>query len=100
MTGTQLKAIKGKILIDGNGGPAVQNPLEGLGLVQGPPIFIATDLAEGRLVTVLDQWAPTPATGFFLYYPSPARCGRILLKDFRLLPGIVSKPVMDIGCGN
>jgi DNA-binding transcriptional LysR family regulator len=70
MTGTQLKAIKGKILIDGNGGPAVQNPLEGLGLVQGPPIFIATDLAEGRLVTVLDQWAPTPATGFFLYYPS------------------------------
>jgi DNA-binding transcriptional LysR family regulator len=21
-------------------------------------------------VTVLDQWAPTPATGFFLYYPS------------------------------
>ena len=44
--------------------------VEGLGLVQGPPIFIATDLAEGRLVTVLDQWAPAPATGFFLYYPS------------------------------
>jgi hypothetical protein len=35
-----------------------------------PPIFIATDLAEGRLVTVLDQWAPTPRIGFFLYYPS------------------------------
>jgi DNA-binding transcriptional LysR family regulator len=35
-----------------------------------PPIFIATDLAEGRLVTVLDQWAPTPPIGFFLYYPS------------------------------
>src|SRR6516164_4508882 len=44
--------------------------VEGLGLIQGPPIFIATDLAEGRLVTVLDQWAPTPVTGFFLYYPS------------------------------
>jgi DNA-binding transcriptional LysR family regulator len=44
--------------------------VEGLGLIQGPPIFITTDLAEGRLVTVLDQWAPTPATGFFLYYPS------------------------------
>jgi DNA-binding transcriptional LysR family regulator len=44
--------------------------VEGLALIQMPPIFIATDLAEGRLVTVLDQWAPTPATGFFLYYPS------------------------------
>jgi DNA-binding transcriptional LysR family regulator len=44
--------------------------IEGLALIQMPPIFIGTDLAEGRLVTVLDQWAPTPATGFFLYYPS------------------------------
>jgi DNA-binding transcriptional LysR family regulator len=44
--------------------------VEGIGLVQGPPIFIASDLAEGRLVTVLDQWAPAPVAGFFLYYPS------------------------------
>jgi DNA-binding transcriptional LysR family regulator len=32
--------------------------VEGLGLIQGPPVFIATDLAEGRLVTVLDHCAP------------------------------------------
>jgi len=27
-------------------------------------------LAAGPLVTVLDQWAPPPNEGFFLYYPS------------------------------
>jgi len=49
---------------------ARQAAIEGLALVQTPPIFIAGDLAARRLVTVLDEWAPTPATGFFLYYPS------------------------------
>ncbi|HEY2529808.1 MAG TPA: LysR family transcriptional regulator [Xanthobacteraceae bacterium] len=44
--------------------------IEGLALIQTPLLFIASDLSEGRLVTVLDQWAPTPVTGFFLYYPS------------------------------
>jgi DNA-binding transcriptional LysR family regulator len=47
-----------------------QAAIEGLALVQTPPIFIAGDLAARRLGTVLDEWAPTPATGFFLYYPS------------------------------
>jgi DNA-binding transcriptional LysR family regulator len=49
---------------------ARQAVIEGLALVQTPPVFIAGDLAARRLVTVLDEWAPTPATGFFLYYPS------------------------------
>jgi hypothetical protein len=49
---------------------ARQAAVKGLALVQTPPIFIAGDLAARRLVTVLDEWAPTPATGFFLYYPS------------------------------
>ena len=49
---------------------ARQAVIEGLALVQTPPIVIAGDLAARRLVTVLDEWAPTPATGFFLYYPS------------------------------
>jgi DNA-binding transcriptional LysR family regulator len=44
-------------------------------------VFIASDLAEGRLVTALDQWAPTPVTGFFLYYPS-RRQMRPALKAF------------------
>src|SRR5262249_3034188 len=44
--------------------------VEGLALVQTPLLFIASDLSEGKLTTVLEQWAPTPVTGFFLYYPS------------------------------
>jgi DNA-binding transcriptional LysR family regulator len=61
--------VKGRLVVN-SVTVARRAAVEGLGLVQGPPIFIATDLAEGRLVTALDQWAPTPATGFFLYYPS------------------------------
>ena len=61
--------VKGRLVVN-SVTVARRAAVEGLGLIQGPPIFIATDLAEGRLVTVLDQWAPTPATGFFLYYPS------------------------------
>jgi LysR family transcriptional regulator, regulator of peptidoglycan recycling len=44
--------------------------VEGLALIQTPLLFIASDLSEGKLTTVLQQWAPTPVTGFFLYYPS------------------------------
>src|SRR5712675_1751098 len=44
--------------------------VEGLALIQTPLLFIASDLSEGKLTTVLEQWAPTPVTGFFLYYPS------------------------------
>jgi len=44
--------------------------VEGLALTQTPLVFIASDLSEGKLTTVLEQWAPTPVTGFFLYYPS------------------------------
>jgi LysR family transcriptional regulator, regulator of peptidoglycan recycling len=61
--------VKGRLVVN-SVTVARRAAVGGVGLIQGPPIFIATDLAEGRLVTVLDQWAPTPATGFFLYYPS------------------------------
>ena len=61
--------VKGRLVVN-SVTVACRAAVEGVGLIQGPPSFIATDLAEGRLVTVLDQWAPTPATGFFLYYPS------------------------------
>jgi DNA-binding transcriptional LysR family regulator len=44
--------------------------VEGLALIQTPLLLIASDLSEGKLTTVLEQWAPTPVTGFFLYYPS------------------------------
>jgi DNA-binding transcriptional LysR family regulator len=44
--------------------------VEGLALIQTPLLLITSDLSEGKLTTVLEQWAPTPVTGFFLYYPS------------------------------
>jgi DNA-binding transcriptional LysR family regulator len=43
---------------------------DGLGLMQFPHEYFAPGLAEGRLVTVLDDWAPPPFEGFYLYYPS------------------------------
>jgi DNA-binding transcriptional LysR family regulator len=61
--------VKGRLVVN-SVTVARRAAVGGVGLIQGPPIFIATDLAGGRLVTVLDQWAPTPATGFFVYYPS------------------------------
>jgi DNA-binding transcriptional LysR family regulator len=47
-----------------------QAALDGLALMQVPSTFIASELAAGRLVTVLDEWAPAATDGFFLYYPS------------------------------
>jgi hypothetical protein len=38
--------------------------------MQLPLPYVAGELAANRLVTVLDQYAPPPSEGFFLYYPS------------------------------
>lgn len=43
---------------------------EGVGLFQTLRESVATELAEGRLVIVLEEYAPPPGAGFFLYYPS------------------------------
>jgi DNA-binding transcriptional LysR family regulator len=48
----------------------IQAALDGVGLIQVPLIYIASEIAAGRLATVLDDWAPAPIDGFFLYYPS------------------------------
>ncbi|WP_163267918.1 LysR family transcriptional regulator [Chelativorans alearense] len=44
--------------------------VEGTGIIQALHDMVAPDLAAGRLVTVLDDWAPPPVDGWFLYYPS------------------------------
>jgi DNA-binding transcriptional LysR family regulator len=49
---------------------AIRTAIEGEGLLQVPPEYVAPELASGRLVTILDDWAPPPVDGFFLYYPS------------------------------
>ena len=43
---------------------------EGFGLVQMPRGYLANAIAAGRLMTVLEEWAPPPIEGFFIYYPS------------------------------
>lgn len=48
----------------------VRAAIDGVGLVQILPQYVARELAEGRLVTVLEDWTPPPLDGFYLYYPS------------------------------
>jgi DNA-binding transcriptional LysR family regulator len=49
---------------------AVRAVSDGLGLLQFARLNFEPMLADGRLVTVLDDWAPPPFEGFYLYYPS------------------------------
>ncbi|MEB6335950.1 LysR family transcriptional regulator [Serratia rhizosphaerae] len=42
---------------------------EGLGLTFVPEDAIQEEVANGRLMTVLDEWCP-PLSGYYLYYPS------------------------------
>jgi DNA-binding transcriptional LysR family regulator len=53
--------------------------IDAMGLAQMPLPYVAPEVAAGRLVTVLDDWAPPPLDGFFLYYPS-RRHNRAALK--------------------
>lgn len=48
----------------------VRAAVEGLGLFQGTRTTVADEIAAGKLVTVLDDWAPPPLEGICLYYPS------------------------------
>jgi DNA-binding transcriptional LysR family regulator len=49
---------------------ALQAVVEGAGLLQMPRSVVEQELANKRLVTVLDDYQPPPLAGFFLYYPS------------------------------
>ena len=48
----------------------VRAAIDGVGMLQMLPQYVARELAEGRLVTVLDDWTPPAMDGFYLYYPS------------------------------
>jgi len=61
--------VEGPLIANGSTIP-LQAALDGVGLIQLPYAYVATELAAGRLVIVLDQFAPPPSDGFFLYYPS------------------------------
>jgi len=61
--------VEGRLVVN-SASLARRVAVEGLALIQTPLLLITSDLSEGKLMTVLEQWAPTPVTGFFLYYPS------------------------------
>jgi DNA-binding transcriptional LysR family regulator len=61
--------VEGPLIVNGSAIP-LQAALEGVGLIQVPVAYVAAEIAAGRLVSVLDQFAPPPSEGFFLYYPS------------------------------
>jgi DNA-binding transcriptional LysR family regulator len=44
--------------------------IDGVGVLQILPHYVAREIAEGRLVTLLDHWAPPPVEGLHIYYPS------------------------------
>jgi DNA-binding transcriptional LysR family regulator len=60
-------AVSGPLIA--NDFPTLQGAaLEGMGLVQLPEPIAKADLAAGRLVEVLERFAPT-TPGVFLYHP-------------------------------
>jgi LysR family transcriptional regulator, regulator of peptidoglycan recycling len=62
--------VEGPLIANGSATIPLTAAIEGLGLIQLPLPYVAGELSTGRLVAVLDQWAPPPSEGFFLYYPS------------------------------
>ena len=61
--------VEGRLIINGTG-IGLQAAADGLGLIQIHPAYVAEELEAGRLVKVLEDWAPPAIGGFFLYYPS------------------------------
>jgi len=60
--------VQGKLIVD-DIDLSIQAVLGGVGLAYLLYDYIASDIARGRLVTVLDDWTPR-LSGFFLYYSS------------------------------
>ncbi len=61
-------SVSGSLLVD-DLDLIIQAALDGAGLAWVAEDRVATQLASGTLVRVLEDWCP-PFPGFFLYYPS------------------------------
>ena len=61
--------IAGTLIVGESPALAVKAAVNGVGLLQLSPSFLTAELASGALVRVLEEWAPPPMQGFFLYYP-------------------------------
>jgi DNA-binding transcriptional LysR family regulator len=78
-------AVGGSVVVD-TVDLLIRSALDGAGLIFGFEEHVASHLASGALVRVLDDWCP-PFPGYFLYYPSrrqqPAALSA-LIQAFRL----------------
>jgi DNA-binding transcriptional LysR family regulator len=61
-------AVSGSLILNDASlmGPALQG---GVGLAQLPRAYVAAAIADGRLVSLIEEWQPSGAP-FALYYPS------------------------------
>src|SRR6516165_8046334 len=73
-------AVEGNFIVN-NPSLAVKAAQDGLGLLQAHHDYVEQFLVKGQLVSVLEDWAPPPFDGFFLYYPS-RRYIRLPLRAF------------------
>ena len=60
--------VNGQLTFNGHS-LGLRAALDGLGLGYCPEDLVAEDVADGRLVRVLEEWCP-PFPGYHLYYPS------------------------------
>ena len=60
--------VNGQLTFNGHS-LGLRAALDGLGLGYCPEDLVADDVADGRLVRVLEEWCP-PFPGYHLYYPS------------------------------
>lgn len=67
--GRRLEVVVTGSLIVTDGDLAVRAAIDGAGLARVPISSVARPIAEGRLVPLLQDWAP-PSVGFYLYYSS------------------------------
>ncbi len=44
--------------------------IDGAGVIQLLSAYIDPEVAAGRLIPLLEDWAPAPLDGYFLYYSS------------------------------
>jgi len=60
--------VKGSLIVN-DGDLAIRAALDGVGIARIPVSLIDTHIGKGRLIPLLEEWAPH-SVGFFLYYSS------------------------------
>jgi DNA-binding transcriptional LysR family regulator len=60
--------VTGPLVVDTFDTLLITAAMDGVGLLYAADILVTTELADGRLIRVLEDWSPT-VPGFHLYYP-------------------------------